>query len=336
MKYVEFKKFTDENGACPIYLFEGEEAYFREKGEELLKARFVQDTTLDYASLDGSQLKGSKIAGLVSAASCFPFISQKRLVKVTDFYPTEEEYDAYLKPIFENPVTDGILLIVNAAKKTEKKETDKSKKVVLQKKPNVTYVDCGRADEETIKKWIYLTAKKSGVYADGITCGKIASYCVNDMARISKETEKLLLYCQAKGVNRITDEIVDEVVYPDSEYKIFELSAAVSRKNYDEYMKILSELSSKGFDAPSLLATLAAHFKTLYEVSKMRGSDGEIATALGMKEYAVKKSREQAKKFTAERLLGLYESVYAAISGFKCGELTTDSALKTVPAKIFF
>ena len=148
MKYVEFKKFTDENGACPIYLFEGEEAYFREKGEELLKARFVQDTTLDYASFDGSQLKGSKIAGLVSAASCFPFISQKRLVKVTDFYPTEEEYDSYLKSIFENPINDGILLIVNSAKKTDKKETEKSKKVNLQKKPNVTYVDCGRADEQ--------------------------------------------------------------------------------------------------------------------------------------------------------------------------------------------
>ena len=42
MKYVDFKKFTDENGAQPVYLFEGEEAYFREKGETLLRARFFQ------------------------------------------------------------------------------------------------------------------------------------------------------------------------------------------------------------------------------------------------------------------------------------------------------
>lgn len=48
MKYVEFRKFTDENGAQPIYLFEGEEGYFREKGEQLLKTRFVQEPTLDY------------------------------------------------------------------------------------------------------------------------------------------------------------------------------------------------------------------------------------------------------------------------------------------------
>ena len=43
MKYIEFKKYTDENGAQPIYLFEGEEVYFREKGEALLKSRYLQE-----------------------------------------------------------------------------------------------------------------------------------------------------------------------------------------------------------------------------------------------------------------------------------------------------
>ena len=249
MKYVEFRKFTDENGAMPIYLFEGEEGYFREGGENLLKNRFLQDTTLDYVAFDGNTLKGAKLSALVSAVQSFPFLSQKRVVKVTDFYPSEEEYDKYLKTAFENPPPGSILLIVNSPKKADgKKAEEKGKKANLQKKPNVTYVDCSRADEETIKKWIYVTCKRAGVYADGITCGKIASYCVGDMSRIAKETEKLLIYCQATGAERLTDEIVDEVVYPDSEYKIYELSSAVSRKNYDGYVKILNELSAKGFD----------------------------------------------------------------------------------------
>ena len=67
MKYVEFKQFTDDNGALPIYLFEGEEAYFREKGEALLKARFLQEPTLDYVSFDGAALKGEKMKGLSDA-----------------------------------------------------------------------------------------------------------------------------------------------------------------------------------------------------------------------------------------------------------------------------
>ena len=329
MKYVDFKKFTDENGAQPIYLFEGEEVYFREKGEQLLKTRFVQEPTLDFVGFEGSSLKGEKMKALVEAVNCFPFISEKRMVKVTEFYPTEKEFDAYLAPLFKNPQTEGILLIVNSGK-------GKTGTAVLAKKTGVTYVDCSRSDEETIKKWIYLTCKRAGVYADSVTCGKLASYCVLDMARIAQETEKLLGYCAATDTERLTDELVDALVYPDSEYKIYELANAISRKNYAEYLKIIRDLSARGFNETSLLSSLASYFKGLYEISICKGSDREIAAELGIKEYAAKKNREQAAKFTKEGLLSLYEGIYAMISGIKCGEWTPSAALKTVTARLFF
>lgn len=329
MKYVDFRKFTDENGAQPIYLFEGEEAYFREKGEALLKTRFLQEPTLDYVSYDGSALKGENLKTLVDSVNCFPFVSEKRLVRVTEFYPTEKEYEFYLKPLFENPPRDSLLYIVNAAK-------PKTGGAALAKKTNVTYVDCGRSDEETIKKWIYVTCKREGVYADGVTCGKLAAYCTFDMARVSKETEKLLCYCQATGANKLTDEMVDTLVYPDAEYKIYELANAVSRKNYSAFIKIENELMTKGFNELSLLSSLASYFRGLYETSLLCGSDKEVAATLGIKEYAAKKNREQAAKFKKGELLDVYNAVYGAISDVKCGRLTPQSALKTVTAKLFF
>lgn len=329
MKYVDFKKFTDENGACPIYLFEGEEVYFREKGEALLKSLFLQEPTLDYSSFEGASLKGDKMCALVDAVNTFPFVSERRIVRVTEFYPTEKEYEAHLKGLFENPPMGSILLILNSTK-------GKAGTAALAKKSNVTFVDCARSDEETIKKWIYLTCKRAGVYADSITCGKLASYCVFDMSRISMETEKLLGYCIPKGVERLTDAIVDALVYPDTEYKKYELSNALARKNYSAFMKVLKDLLAHGYNETELLSTLASYFKTLYEVAICRGSDGEIATALGLKEYAVKKNREQAAKFTKEEILEYYNTVYSAISALKCGELTPSGALKAVTAKLFF
>ena len=329
MKYVDFKKFTDEHGALPVYLFEGEETYFRERGCELLTKRFLKEPTLDFTAFEGAALKGDKLKSLADAVNCFPFLSEKRFVKVTEFYPAEKEYDFYLKPIFENPPKDSILMIVNSGK-------GKTGSAPLAKKPGVTYVDCGRADEETIKKWIYVTCKRAGVYADGVTCGKIAAYCVCDMSRIAMETEKLLIYCRARQSDRLSDEMVDEVVYPDSEYKIYELANALSRKNYSAYTRILSELSSKGFDEISLLNSLCYYFKGLYEASLTRGGDREVATALGIKEYAARKNREQAAKFPKGELLRCYRSIYEAIGGIKCGELTAASALKTVTARLFF
>ena len=329
MKYVDFRKFTDENGAQPIYVFEGEEVYFREKGETLLKSKYVQQPILDYVAFEGNALKGEKLSSLVAAASSFPFASEKRFVKVSEFYPTEKDYETYLKKTFENPPQDSILLIVNSAK-------PKTGQATLSKKPNVTHVDCGRADEETIKKWIYVTCKRAGVYADGVTCGKLAGYCTYDMARIAKETEKLLTYCQAESVERLTDELVDDLVYPDAEYKLYELTDALARKNYSAYIKILNEFSVKGFNELSLLSSVAAYFKTLYETSVMAGSDAEIATVLGSKEFIVRKNRSQAAKFAKGELLRVYEGVYGAISDIKCGNMTPASALKTVTAKLFF
>ena len=329
MKYVDFKKFTDENGAQPIYLFEGEEVYFREKGEALLRSRYLQEATLDYASFDGAALKGDKIQALVDAANCFPFISERRIVRVSEFYPTEKDFEEYLAELFKNPPRDTILLIVNSSK-------GKTGTAALAKKPNVTFVDCSRSDEETIKKWIYITCKRAGIYADSVTCGKLACYCVYDMSRIAMETEKLLGYCESTGAKRLTDEIVDGLVYPDAEYKIYELANALSRRNYSTFMRIIKDLSTRGFNETSLLSSLASYFKGLYEASVSKGSDQEIAMSLGIKEYAAKKNREQAAKFTKAELLGYYNAVYGAISAVKCGELTPPSALKAVTAKLFF
>ena len=329
MKYVDLKKHIDDFGAQNIYLFEGEEAFFREKGEMLLKTRFVQEPTLDFVSYDGAALKGEHMKSLVDALSAFPFVSEKRMVRVTEFYPSDKDYESYLQQLFENPPPDGILVIVNSAK-------GKAGQANFAKKPNVTQVDCSRADEETIKKWIFVTCKREGVYVDGVTCGKLAAYCVLDMARIAQETEKLLCYCRGENCQRLTDEIVDQLVYPDSEYKIYELANAISRRNYSAFVRISNELMTKGFNELSLLSSLAAYFRGVYETSLMKGSDKEIAAQLGLKEYAVKKNREQAVKFKTQELLALYKDAYTAISEVKCGKITPQSAFKRVVARLFF
>lgn len=329
MKYVDLKKFTDENGAMPIYLFEGEEVYFHVKGEEMLKSRFVQEPTLDYVSYDGAALKGEHLKKLTDALDAFPFVSQKRMVKVTEFYPTEKDYETYLKRAFENANPESILLIINTAK-------SKTGSVVLSKKPNVTHVNCARADAETIRKWIYLTCKKEGVYIDGASCERLTAYCVGDMSRISKETEKLLCYCQAKEVAHLTDEIIDSLVYPDAEYKIFELATALSKRNHAAFVRISQELLTKGLNEHAQLSSLAGYFKNVYDCSLVNGSEKEIAAQLGLAEYGVKKNREHAKSLGRAATLRLYQTTYTAIANVKSGKRTPQSAMQEVIAQLFF
>ncbi len=325
MKYVDFKKFTDENGAQSVYLFEGEEVYFRDGGINQLLTRYVSDKTLDYATFEGSAIKNNKNAFLAACAS-YPFLSERRLVRVTEWYPTDKEYESTLKPIVENPTPGVTLAIVNAAKL-------KSGATKLSAKKGVTVVDCAKSDEQTVVKWIFLTLRRAGVAADAATCGKVAEYCVYDMSRIAKETEKLILYCRAKD-EPLSDRVVDEIVYPDSAFKIYELSNALAAGNGEKFEKIASELFTKGFDENALISSLCSYFRTLYEVSTAGGSEREIAANLQMNEYAVKKNRRQASETGRKKVYECYEYLFKLLGKIRSGALTANAAFKEAKAKL--
>jgi hypothetical protein len=54
---------------------EGDDAYFRMKGEEMIKSAFLQMPELNFSSFDGESLKGAQISALTSALESFPWES---------------------------------------------------------------------------------------------------------------------------------------------------------------------------------------------------------------------------------------------------------------------
>lgn len=324
MKYTELKNGIAA-GTKNVYLLEGDDAYFRAHGEEILKDAFLTVPELNYAAFDGDNLKGSKLVSLVSAVQSFPFMAEKRVIKIAEFYPTEAEYDSYLKKTFENFPETCLLIIVNSG---VKKGT-----VDFKRKKYVAYVDCNKADEETVVKWIYVTFKRANIKCDVGTCTLIARYCISDMARVSVEVEKLISYAEN---GEITQADVNSIVYKDAEYRIYEMANAISRNAYSLFLEISSDLLKKGTDEIALLNSLFGYFKNLLTLISSNKSDKEIASLLGLKEYAVKKNREQAMMFGERKIQFYVTSLYSKLSQIKCGEITAESAWRVAVAEIFF
>lgn len=323
MKFTELKNDIAQ-GARGIYLLEGDDAYFRMKGEDMIKSAFMQMPELNFTVFDGETLKGNSLGALVSAVESFPFMSDKRIVKITEFHPSESDYENHLKKTFENFPADSILLIVNA-------ETKKG--VDLKRKHCIAFVDCNRSEEEAVVKWVYLTLKKAGIAASVDVCSAVARYCLCNMSRVALETEKLIDY---KGSGTLTREEVDELVYKDAEYRIYEMTNAVARRDYSKFLSIQSELCRKNGDETTLLSSLFSYFKNLLTISSSDYTDKELASVLKMKEYGVKKSREQAQSIGRKRLEEYVTQIYATVSEVKSGFLTPQSALQRVNNKIFF
>lgn len=324
MKFTDLKNDIQEEGAKSIYLLEGDDAYFRLKGEEMIKARFVQMPELNFTVLNGETLKGGSLTELISAVESVPFMSEKRLVKVVEFHPSDVEYDKYLKKTFENFPPETILLIVNSEGK---------KGVELKRKACVTFVDCNRADEETVARWAYVTLKRANILSSAEICSLIARYCLCNMSRVALEVEKLIDY---KKEGELTKEEIDALVYKDAEYKIYEMTNAVARKDFSTFMSIQAELCRKSGDENSILSGIFSYFKTLLTILLSNDSDRQLAELLKMKEYGIKKSREQAINIGEEKLKSLIETIFFVQSEIKFGRLSPESGLQTVNNKIFF
>ena len=323
MKYTELKNDLAQ-GARGIYLLEGDDAYFRMKGEEAIKAAFLQMPELNFTSFDGETLKGGALTTLTSALESFPFMAEKRIIKVSSFYPSEHEYEQYLKNIFDNFPSTTILIIVNP---------ESRKGVDLKRRKSVTYIDCSRADEETVAKWAYLTFRRAQINAPVDVCTLIARYCLCNMSRVALEVEKLIDY---KKSGTLTREDVDELVFKDADYRIYEMTNAVSRRDFGKFIEIQSELCRKNGNETNLLSGLFSYFKNLLTILVSRGCDAELAKLLKMKEYGVKKSREQARSIGEASLKKYVEIIYSALSEIKSGLCVPQSALQNVNNRIFF
>ncbi|MDE6790605.1 MAG: DNA polymerase III subunit delta [Clostridia bacterium] len=282
MKFTQLKDDIKE-GAKPIYLIEGDDAYFRAKAEEQIKSAFLEMPELNFTTFDGAQYKGASLTDITSALSAFPFMAEKRIVKITDFYPTDGDYEKYVKPVFENFPETTILIIVNVQGK---------KGVDLKRKKCVTYIDCNKADRETVAKWAYLTMKRAGVSSSVEACEAVADYCLCDMARVSKEVEKLIEYGKEGGVNKA---VVDELVYKDADYRVYQMTGAIARRDYDGFSEICYDLLNKGFDENAIIGSLLNYFKNLLTVLSSDATDRELMSSLKMTDYVLGKTKQQAR-----------------------------------------
>lgn len=325
MKFTDLAKSLEE-GLAPVYLIEGEEAYFRTHAVKAICAACkISQPLLNDVREEGENLKGEKLAAFRDSLYSMPFFDEKRLVRVYDFYPTEREWETFLKGYVQAPCPSTVLCIVNAQKKPG---------CDMKKKSGVTFVDCARAGEETLQKWLFSLQRRAGLVPEADAVGLMVRYCALNAARLKTETEKLK--CLLGEGGRVTRQVVEEHIERDVEYKIYELTQAASRKNFNAFSQILNDLLRKGYDENAVLSALASHFKTLAEIEGMRGSDASVAKTLGMNAYAVQKDRELLSLFPKGRAQRLYLEIYTLLCNMRSGLCTKSGALTAARAKIFF
>ena len=174
-------------------------------------------------------------------------------------------------------------------------------------------VNCDKLDNENVAKWVVSYGKRRGVEISMACARKMSEYCLQDMSRVETETQKLIDY------GEVTLESVELLVHKDTEYVVFNLSKTISSKNAQAALELYKGLVAAGEEARGLFGLLYATYRRAYYVKISDLSTEKLAEMLGVKPYAVEKSREIAnlyKPMQIKRILDCFESAYVKLKAF--------------------
>ena len=310
MKFKELKRSLIEK-VEPIYLVCGEDAFFVERSLKLICDACLKMPEINFTRFENTIVK-ENFDKLNSALMSFPFMSEKRVVLIKEFYPSAAEI-SLIEPYFKKPVESTVFVICNVSKSDQ-----------LKKLPNVTFVDCSKGDEALVNAWIRNEIKINGLTVTDGAVRKINSYCLSDMTRINGEVSKLVAY---KGSGEINEDDVENLCVKETDYRLYEIVEFIAAKNYDKAYAAFADMIDVSGDGQKLFTSLYYYFRRLLYSSVSNASDADIAAALKVKEFAVTMSRRQAKSFSAVRLKSIVDRLAELDYSFKSGKIEQSSAV---------
>lgn len=318
MNFTEINKALESGSISPIYILEGD-AFFAEQTIKTIINHFgLSDLSVTLFNDENFDARSA-----ICACQQFSFFNEKRVVIISDI---SKELNSEAKQLFssyiKNPNKDCILLIKNTiASKTFDSFKD------------VPKIEC-KASEYFCQDYITNFFKQKGITPQGNAAKKIITYCLQDFTRINIELKKLAAYLNGKQV--LTEQDVDDLVYKDTELKVFDLTTALSSKNIKKAQDILTQMFMAEEQPTKIIALIYSHFRRLFFVKLNKDkTNAELAKLLNVKEFAILKAKEQAAPIHILKLKQTEELCLNIDFMIKDGQMSPENAVYFLVYKIY-
>ena len=141
----------------------------------------------------------------------------------------------------------------------------------------------------------------------------LADFLGNDLSRLNKELEKLILLLPEKGVRRISPELIEKNIGISKEYNNFELIKSLSIKDILKANRIIQyfEKNPKNNPIQMTLSILFNYFSNLLicYYTKDR-SDAGLMAALGLRgAFQVKDYQQGLRNYSAMKVFNLIHEI---------------------------
>ena len=310
---LTFEDFESEAGQGrfrPVYLVFGPEAYLMRRAISLFKESAVPPETRAFNVAEFSG-QGEDAEEILKEANTYPMMSQRRLVLVTEVAKLPEADLALLAEYARTPLEKTILVLVAD-------ELDRRSKFYRSMAESACLIECAKMKGVALERWTEALLARRGLRISAAARKKLVDLAGSDMISLANEIEKLILY--AGQEKTIPEAAIDELVQASRLHGIFELTAALGKRDSKAALRVLGNLLEAGEASLGILAMMARHFRQVLiaqDLLKEGRPPAEIGRLIQIPEFALMEFLRQVRAVDPEIARTMYGRLAHADRSFK-------------------
>jgi len=288
------KKELKEEKLRSVYLLFGDEGYLRDDYEKRIAA-LVPDAGFPEFNRFVFEGPDTPLSDYDDALESFPMMTDKKLIIIRDsriFKKANEEVkEFWLKRLKE--AADDTVIVFN--------EADADGRGVLYKaaKKAGMAVKFDYQSDADLVTWVNRQALKARLKMSKDTAQYLVAVADPGLGNLTNEFGKLTAYCEGS----ITKDDIDKVVSKAMTVVIFDLTDALTARDADKTMKVLSELRGSNQSGFGVLYLIYSNIKNILKM-KLCGAKSkyDAAKLTGMSPYIAGKYFYSAQSFSEKEL----------------------------------
>lgn len=269
-----------------------------------LQERFREQRDPDGFNTLAFDVKEQEVSFLKEQLLAVPFLAEKRMVVFKNFFEADVELHAWVLQRYDDLMgrEDGVFVFVTEQDAVKKNEL--FKKLSEEKFAAAFPVPSG----DKLEQWIARQVQERGGSIDRTAVSTLARTLSDDMAQLGNRIHQLVAYAAGRG-NRemITQAMVHVFVPQKNEDMMFALMDAITRKNTNQALGLLEQQAVYGSEPQQIFGMLVRQYRILmdlysYTAAHLAASEQEIAQALGVHPFVVKKTMPMVKQYSFDQL----------------------------------
>lgn len=274
----------------PVYWLEGDEDYYIDKLVNYAEHHILNESEASF-NLTVFYGRDTSWADVVNACMRYPMFSERQVVllKEAQHLKDIDKLEAYI----EKPLPTTIFVVAYKDKKV-----DGRSKLARLLKQKAVMVTTRKMYDNQIHQWTQelVQSKQLSISPKGLAL--LVDHIGNDLTRIDNEIEKISVNLGKRKT--ITEEDIEEFVGVSKEYNVFELQAALARKDLAGSIRIIQYFESNPKAGPIqlILPSLYSFFSKVFMVFGAGTKDEKgIAAAIGVHSFFAKDYLHAAKVY---------------------------------------